>query len=410
MQAPTSSGVRDATRGSVAAVPADADVVVVGLGGLGSASAYWLARRGTKVVGLEQFELGHVRGASHDHSRIIRRSYNTAHYVRLTAEAFAAWRGVEADAGESVITLTGGIDMFPDGAFIDSRAYTAALTEARVPFEWIDAAEIRRRWPAFADGALLHGDVMGIASDEAGIVPAGRATALLQRLAVAHGAELREHCPVRGLRPSGGEVEVVTDDGVIRAGRVVVTADAWSARLLRTVGVELPVEVTREQVSYFPHADLDRFAVGRLPVWIWMDDPCFYGFPVYGDPTAVKGAEDCGGPVVDPDTRTFEPDPGMDQRLTGFMRGLFGPGIGEPRSVTCLYAMTSDRDFLLDVLPGAPEIAVALGSGHGFKFAAWFGQRLASLACGEAPAADLEPFSFTRASLHRPIDRASWLV
>jgi sarcosine oxidase len=397
--------------GSVGGMGAEADVVVVGLGALGSSAAYWSVRRGLKVIGLEQFELGHVRGASHDHSRIIRRSYNTAHYVRLTADAYSAWRSLEADAGEQLLTITGGVDLFPAGSFIDPHTYTAALTTARVPFEWIDSAEIRRRWPVFAQGSLMHGDVMGIATDGAGIAPAARGTAAMQRMAVQHGADLRANTPVRSLRVVGGEVEVVTDSGVIRAGHAVVTTDAWSAKLLRTVGVELPMMVTREQLSYFPHADLDRFAVGRMPVWIWMDDPAFYGFPVYGDTTAVKAAEDCGGPEVDADTRTFEPDATMQRRLADFMTAMFGDGFGEPRSATCLYAMTSDRDFLLDTLPGLPQVSAALGSGHGFKFAAWFGRRLADIAAGErGPDHDIAPFSFSRPALHEPIDRANWMV
>lgn len=399
-----------AAEGSVGSVGAEADVVVVGLGALGSSAAYWLARRGVRVVGLEQFELGHVRGASHDHSRIIRRSYHTALYARLTADAYSAWQSLEADAGEQLITVTGGVDLFPAGSFIDPHTYTSALTEARVPFEWIDAAEIRRRWPAFADGTLMHGDVMGIATDGAGIAPAARGTAVMQRMAAQHGADLRAHTPVRSIRPVGGEVEVLTDAGALRAGHVVLATDAWTAKLLRRVDIELPMMVTREQLSYFPHADLDRFAVGRLPVWIWMDDPSFYGFPVYGDTTAVKAAEDCGGPETDADTRTFEPDPVMEHKLATFMESMFGPGFGAPRSATCLYAMTSDRDFLLDTLPGLPQVSAALGTGHGFKFAAWFGQRLAALACGEPAGADLEPFAFGREALHRPIDRANWMV
>ena len=202
----------------------------------------------------------------------------------------------------------------------------------------------------------------------------------------------------------------LTDAGAIRAGHVVLATDAWTAKILRTIDIELPMMVTREQLSYFPHVDLERFGAGRLPVWIWMDDPCFYGFPVYGDPTAVKAAEDCGGPEVDADTRTFEPDPAMQQKLASFMDDMFGPGFGAPRSATCLYAMTSDRDFLLDTLPGLPQVSAALGTGHGFKFAAWFGQQLAALACGEPAGADIAPFSFSRPSLHQPIDRASWMV
>jgi sarcosine oxidase len=387
------------------------EYIVLGLGGLGSAAAYWLARAaGADVLGLEQFELGHVRGASHDQSRIIRRSYHTPGYVELTAAAYEAWAAVEADAGESIVTPTGGIDLFPPGAAIDEAPYRSSLDAVGVAYEWIDAGEVRRRWPAFAGGTVVDGDVMAIYSADTGIVPANRGTATLQRLASAHGAELREHSPVRAVRPSPGEVEIVTEAGSITAGSVVICADAWTNDLLAPLGHRIPLAVTREQVTYFPSADLDDLQPGRLPVWIWMDDPSFYGFPAYGHLDAVKAAEDCGGPEVDPDTRTFEPDAGMERRLADFMTGLLGDRFGPPRSTTCLYTLTSDRDFVLDRLPDHRNVSVALGAAHGFKFAAWFGTALAELATGIEPGPELRPFAFERAGLHAPIDRAAWLV
>src|SRR5690606_5584647 len=146
--------------------------------------------------GLEQFELGHGRGASHDHSRIIRRSYHTPGYVELTAEAYAAWASVERDGDAHIITRTGGVDLFPPGAAIAPDPYRNSLDAVGVPYEWVDDAEIRRRWPAFDRGSIVRDGVMGLVSADTGIVPAGPGTAALQRLAVAHGAELRAHTPV----------------------------------------------------------------------------------------------------------------------------------------------------------------------------------------------------------------------
>ena len=391
-------------------VAKSADVAVVGLGGLGSAAAYWLARRGKQVVGFEQFELGHVRGASHDHSRIIRYSYHTPEYVRLAAQAYDAWRAVEAESRQRMITITGGVDLFPPGATIDHRTYTASLLAEGIPYEFIDGPEIRRRWPAFAGGDMVADNVMGVYSPQTGIVPAGPGTKVMQELAVARGADLRANTPVREIRPVGGEVDIVTDDGVTRVGSVVVTTDGWVNKLLGSLDLRIPLAVTKEQVCYFPRADLSPFEVGRFPVWIWMDDPSFYGFPVFGDLTAVKGAEDCGGREVDPDTRTFDPDLDSQARLTQFMSRLVGGGFGDPRVTTCLYTLTSDRDFVLDTLPGFPQVSVALGAAHGFKFASWFGRTLAGLACGEPAGPELAPFAFTRPSLHQPIDRAAWMV
>ena len=392
------------------------EVVVVGLGGLGSAAVYWLARAGVRVVGLEQFELGHVRGASHDHSRIIRRSYHTPGYVELTGEAYEAWRSVERDADTTIITRTGGVDLFPPDAAIDPAPYRNSLAANGVPYEWVDGAEVRRRWPAFARGSVVTDDVMGIVSDETGIVPAGAATATLQRLAVEYGAMLRPHTPVQTIRPADGEIDVVTASGTIRCGAVVVCADAWTNHLLAPLGHRVSMAVTREQVSYFPAADdtdLADLRPGRFPVWIWMDDPSFYGFPTYGPGDLVdhlKASEDCGGAEVDPDTRTFEPDASMERRLGRFLGDLVGDRFGAPRTTTCLYTLTADRDFVLDRLPDHPNVCVGLGAAHGFKFASWFGRRLADLATGSPPGADLASFAIDRPALGRPISREAWLV
>jgi sarcosine oxidase len=388
------------------------DVAVVGLGGLGSAAAYWLARDGKSVVGFEQFELGHVRGASHDHSRIIRRSYHTPGYVRLTADAYDSWAVVEADSGTKIVTRTGGVDLFPAGAAIDAAPYRSSLDDVGVPYEWIDGAEVRRRWPAFARGTAVNHDVMAIYSPDTGIVPAASATATLQRVAAAHGAVLRPRTDVAMLRPVGSEVEVVVADGTVRCGAVVVCADAWTNRLLEPLGHRIELAVTREQVTYFSTADVADLRPGRFPVWIWMDDPSFYGFPEFGVAGTFKAAEDCGGADVDPDTRTFDPDPTMEARLSAFVERLVGERSpsAPPSTTTCLYTLTSDRDFVLDRLPDLPQISIGLGAAHGFKFAAWFGRRLAELATGGEPSRELAPFSLTREALRGPADRAAWLV
>jgi sarcosine oxidase len=384
-------------------------VAVVGLGGLGSAAAYWLARRGAVVTGFEQFELGHVRGASHDRSRIIRRTYHTRGYVELTGGAYDAWAAVEREIGQDVVTRTGGIDVFPPHAAIDHHAYTASLAAAGVPFDWIDSDEIRHRWPALA-GPAIDG-AAAIFQAETGIVPADRATEILQRLARARGARLVPQTPVTAIRPVGRAVDVVTARATERFDAVVLACDAWVNGLLGPIGHDIPLVVLREQVSYFPAADLAPFQPGRFPVWIWMDDPCFYGFPVYGDTTAVKAAEDCGGFEVDPDTRTFEADPDAEARVAGFVRRLVGDTfVGAPRSTTCLYTLTADRDFVLDRLPDHPQVLVALGAAHGFKFASWFGRALAELTVDGGTPDDISPFSITRPGLRTPVGREAWLV
>jgi sarcosine oxidase len=375
----------------------EADVVVIGLGALGSAAAWACARRGVRVVGLEQFELGHERGASQDHSRIIRLSYHTPHYVRLAKQAYPAWDLLAADAGEVVVTKTGGLDLFPAGAAIDLADYTSSMDAEAVPYDVLTGAEVRDRWPAWRG---LADDVTALFQAETGFVHASSAVAALQRAAVEHGAELRDRTRVERVDTAGGEVVVTTPSGTVRAAHAVVAADAWTNALLER---PLPLTVLKEQVTWFEvDGTLD------LPTWIWMDDPSWYGFPMMDG--AVKAAQDCGGLPVDPDTRTFDPDPANERRLADFLRSQV-PAVGPVRSSkTCLYTLTPDRDFVLDRLPDRPEVLVALGAAHSFKFAAWFGLTLAELALDGRTTADVSPFRLDRPALTESDPEVSWLV
>ena len=178
----------------------EADVIVLGLGGLGSAAAYWLARSGASVIGLERFALGHDRGASQDHSRIIRLSYHDPAYVRLAQAAYDSWAEASAESGAQLVIETGGIDIFPaEGAF-DRAAYMAAMDACGVPYERLDGAEAMRRFPELrVDEAT---EVLFQA--RTGIAAAARANAAHQRLARAHGADLREHAQVEAISAGGG--------------------------------------------------------------------------------------------------------------------------------------------------------------------------------------------------------------
>lgn len=372
--------------------------IVLGLGGLGSGAAYWLARRaGRDVLGLEQFELGHDRGGSHDHSRIIRLSYHTPGYVALAKAAYRAWAELEADAGEQLILKTGGLDLSPADARIPITDYVDSLAACRVPFEFLDARETMRRWPQWR----LPDDVCALYQPEGGIAPANRGTAAHRRMAQAHGATLIDRSPVSALRAVGDEFEVVAGEETYRCEKLILTAGAWSNALLAHFGLRLPLTVTQEQLTYFAAPNLERFAPERFPVWIWMDEPCFYGFPVYGEP-GVKGAQDVGGGEVSPATRTFEPDPDNLRRLSAFFQTYLPEACGPPLlTKTCLYTLTPDRDFVIDALPGRPNALIAIGAAHDFKFSSLIGRILSDLALDGRTPHDLAPFRFARPILQQ---------
>jgi sarcosine oxidase len=382
------------------------DVVVVGLGALGSATVYQLADRGLRVLGLEQFELGHHRGASHDTSRILRRSYHTSEYVRLAGEAYDDWAALSDAAGEQLVTTTGGIDLFPPDPAIAVVDYVSSLDECGVPFELLNSAQVAARWPSVR---LPEGGV-AIFQADTGMVNAAQTVATLQRLAGHRGAELREHSPAHIVSAGPNRIELETPGGSVTCRRLVVTADAWTNDVLGGIGVQLPLTVTQEQVTYFAPDQPAAFAPGEFPVWIWMDEPSFYGFPTYGEGT-VKAGQDVGGVVTTATDRSFAPNPDNLRQLTEFMARTF-PGSAEQvlRTVTCLYTLTPDRDFVVDVLPGHPEIVVGLGAGHGFKFTPTFGRMLADLATDGRTRSDISAFSLDRPAITDPSYPISWLV
>jgi len=380
---------------------------VVGLGAIGSAAAYWLARRaGSDVVAFERYELGHQRGASEDHSRIIRRSYHTPWYVSLTAHAYRAWAEVELDAGKKLIVRTGGLDLWPEGAAIPMSDYTESMRACGVEFEELDAPETMRRWPQWR----LSDDVRTVFQADAGIAAASKCNAAHRRLALGYGATFRERSPVTVIRDHGNEVEIEAGGERHRCERLVIAADAWTNDLLAHLDLRLPLTITQEQVIYFAAPDPSEFAPERFPIWIWMDDPSFYGFPTYGE-AGPKAAQDVGGREVSSPERSDAPDEVARRRVHDFVREhlprAYGPEI---LLRTCLYTMPPDRHFVLDAVPGHPNVFVALGAAHGFKFSSLFGRILAELAIDGRTDLDIVHFAAARSILTMDDPPRSFLV
>jgi len=205
---------------------------------------------------------------------------------------------------------------------------------------------------------------------------------------------------VTGIDTSGGEVVVEAGGRTYRTGRLVIAAGPWTNQALAPLGLELPLTVTQEQVTYFQTDAAGAFGTDRFPVWIWMDDPCFYGFPVYGE-QATKAAWDAGGRETTAEGRSFDPDPENARQVREFVERTIPRAAGpELYTKTCLYTMPPDRDFVLDTLPGLPQVAIAVGAGHAFKFACVIGRTMADLVLDGETGEDISPFRYDRPVLH----------
>lgn len=375
------------------------DVAVVGLGAFGSATVWQAARKGVKVVGFEQFEFGHVHGASHDTSRIIRTSYDAPEYVALAKSAYRDWAELETSVGVKLLTVTGGIVVLPNdrswSAGAKATDYTASLDANNVPYELLNAQEVKKRWPQISLGE----DVDAVYTADTGMAHAAKSVTAMQFAARAHGAVLKENTVVTRVVPLQGApnnkgVLVKTSKGDFHASQVVLAADAWINKLLAPLGAQIPLKVMQEQVTYFKPKIPSSFEPGEFPVWIWIaGGKTFYGFPSYGEPT-IKAARDVSDNCMPPEERTYVHSPELVNELATFMNGFISEdqSLEVLRTVTCQYAITPDRQFVLGRLKNHPQILVALGAGHGFKFAPVIGRVMAELAIDGETTEDISKF------------------
>lgn len=351
------------------------DVIVLGLGGMGSAACYHLARRGCRVLGLDAYHRGHANGSSHGRSRIIREAYyESPHYVTLVQRAYQLWRSLENETGQQLLTITGGLWV---GA-PDSQVVAGALESARLhalPHEPLAASEIRTRWPVFR----FPQEFAGIYEPGAGILdPEACVAAHLDR-AAAMGANLRHNEPVVGWTDDGNSVTVETTLASYRSGRLVVAAGAWAGRLLAEL--RLPIEVERVFLVHFEPDDAARFAAGRCPLYLWQcPTGIYYGFP-WLPGQGIKFGKHGGGEITTPEQARREVTTGEIEEVQA-MLDRYAPGAARTvrSTVTCLYVNTPDEHFILDRHPEFPNLTIAAGfCGHGFKFASAVGEVVADL-------------------------------
>jgi sarcosine oxidase len=367
------------------------DVIVVGVGAMGSAVAHHAAARGLRVLALEQFTLGHTRGSSHGLTRIIRLAYfEHPAYVPLLRRAFALWRALEADTGTSLLHVTGALDVGWAGSpvFEGSRRSCEAhgLTH-----EVLDADALARRVPAWRP----TDDACAVWQPDGGFLTPERAIAANVAQARAYGADVREGVTVRGWSAHEGTVMVSTDAGVFSAGQLVLSAGAWMGDLHPALASRLTPE--RQVLGWFaiaPDARTD-FAPANFPVFVLeAREGLYYGFPEFDVPGFKIGRYHHLGEVVHPDDAPRACDARDEMALRDAVARWF-PGANGPlqRSATCLFTNTSDGHFLIDRAPDAPEVLlVSPCSGHGFKFASVIGEVAADLLTDGRTAHDVALF------------------
>jgi sarcosine oxidase len=353
------------------------DVIVLGVGGMGSAACFELARRGRRVLGLEQFPLVHSRGSSHGHTRIIRTAYyEHPGYVPLVRRAFSRWYELEQATGRHLLTECSCVNAGPPGSEL-VEGVRASVREHGLAAEELTRDEINRRFPVFSFPA----EYSGVLEQAAGFLYVEECVRAHIAAAMSLGADIHAEEPVREWKIAGHGVEVTTEKGAYHAAKLVVTAGAWATRLLADLGV--PLAVMRQTLLWFDVGDrAAEFRRDRFPIFI-ADVP---GMPFYGLPAidrfGVKVARHYGAPelpnpdgvnwnVTDADVVAIRPL--LDQ---------FIPGLGPlTKGQVCMYTVTPDRHFVIDVHPAHPQVSVACGfSGHGFKFAPTVGEVLADLA------------------------------
>ena len=360
------------------------DVIVIGVGSMGSAACYQIARSGAKVLGLEQFDIPHTLGSHHGQSRIIRKAYfEHPDYVPLLEQAYRNWAALEEISGHKVFLRTGLLYMGqPDQILLSGSR--ASASKYSITLEQVQASGIQDRYPQLA----LPPDFDVLFEPDAGLVLPERAVLLYTEEAIRLGAEVRTNTTVTGWRRDGSGYRVDTCNGTAYAEKLVITAGPYAKKILPSIAGSLTV--TRQAVAWVIPKNPDAYRLGHFPCWTLAEDGVpgiYYGFPIlpagsHGGPIGFKIAHHAPGEPCDPDTVSRLTTDADEAPLRRVLDTYFRDGYQSTHVLkTCLYTNTPDEDFIIDYLPGYEgDVAIAAGfSGHGFKFASAVGQILAEL-------------------------------
>jgi sarcosine oxidase len=352
------------------------DSIVVGVGGMGSSAVYNLAKRGQKVLGIEKFDVPHSEGSSHGVNRIIRLAYyEDSSYVPLLRRAYEMWSEIETIAKEQLLYKTGSIDTAPSGHELFEGSLQSCL-EHDIPHEILNYRQINERFPGYE----MPPGHMGLYQQDGGFVLSERAIVAYVNAAVTEGATIQARETVLKWEPEADGVRVFTDRSEYTADRLVITAGAWTAGMLPSLE-ELAIP-ERQVLAWLQPEEPSLFTPEVFPVFsAFFEEGRYYGFPVFGIPGFKIGRYHHLEEVADPDNVERNVTQEDEDVLRAASARYFPKANGTIMTLkTCLFTNTPDEHFIIDTVPGYPQVAVAAGfSGHGFKFASVVGEILGDL-------------------------------
>jgi sarcosine oxidase len=372
---------------------------------MGSSTCYFLAQRGFKVLGIEQFDIPHELGSHTGQSRIIRKAYfEHPDYVPLLNRAYQNWKSLEEETGTKMYYRTG-LVYFGNSGNEMMKGVKQSSSLYNIPVENINASAAAKRFPAFK---ILTG-FETLYEPDAGLIPPEKVIQLYTEQAIKHGAEIHTKENVVKWKKEGDGMIVITDKNIYRCSKLVITAGAWAGKMIP--GLADKIKVTRQFIAWIKTKRENDFKLNNFPCWMLADDEkpgAFYGFPIlpvktFGEPAGLKIAWHQPGIITDPDNvnrQTMQEDlANLEYFLKKYLPGTFESMLS---AKTCLYANTPDENFIIDKLPGHEDhVAIACGfSGHGFKFVSVVGEILADLAIDRTTK---QPIEFLNAK--RLIDR-----
>lgn len=377
------------------------DAIVIGVGSMGAATCYYLARRGYKILGLEQFDIPHEQGSHTGQSRIIRKAYfEHPDYVPLLQNAYDNWSGLEQDAGIQLFHRTGLAYFGPKkNGLLSGVRQSARLYH--IPIQNLSREEASNRFPPFQ----IPDSFETIFEPDAGFVLPEKTISVCYELALRSGAEIRTREKVVNWKKEEDSISVTTPTDTYYAKKLIITAGGWAGQLLPALQNKL--RVTRQTIAWIKPQKWDSFTPKTFPTWVIADPDfpgIFYGFPIlstahHQGPAGLKIAHHTPGQPIDPDQKSSEIPEKDIATIQYALRKYLPEGDGPILSIkTCLYTNTPDENFIIDYLPGYDKsVVIACGfSGHGFKFAPMIGELLTDLAMEERTSQSISFLSINR--------------